>query len=126
MGSVTEVAIAVVEAEGRFLVGERPADSPLGGHWEFPGGKIEPGETAAEAAERECFEETGVRVLVRDLLIRHTHRYAHGTIQLEFLACTLAESTTEPRDPFRWVDRCDLADLNFPAGNKQLLKLLQA
>src|SRR5947209_7478611 len=60
----TQIAIAVVEQDGRFLVGRRPAGVPLAGLSEFPGGKIEPQETAEAAAVRECFEETGIVVEV--------------------------------------------------------------
>lgn len=56
------VVAAVVERGGRFLLCERPADKRHGGLWEFPGGKLEPGETSEEAARRELFEELGVVV----------------------------------------------------------------
>src|SRR5437764_2006476 len=58
----TPIAVAVVEKDGHFLVGQRPEGVSLAGLWEFPGGKIEPGESPEAAAVRECLEETGVDV----------------------------------------------------------------
>src|SRR5881275_3042575 len=83
----TPIAIAVVEHDGRFLVGQRPAGVPLAGLWEFPGGKIEPGESPEAAAVRECLEETGIRV---ESLFRYptiVHDYAHDRVELFFIAC---------------------------------------
>ncbi|MBI3839784.1 MAG: NUDIX domain-containing protein, partial [Planctomycetia bacterium] len=54
-----EIAVAVVEGDGKFLIGQRETGVPLAGLWEFPGGKVEPGEPAENAAIRECLEETG-------------------------------------------------------------------
>ena len=56
MPEPVEIAIAVVEHEGRFLIGLRPPGAPLAGLWEFAGGKLEPGETPQMAAARECLE----------------------------------------------------------------------
>ena len=117
------IAIAVVEHEGRFLIGQRPASAALAGYWEFPGGKIEPGETPAAAAIRECLEETG---LVVEALFRyptHVEEYGHGTVELHFIGCQVAlPRILEPRQPFRWVARAELADLRFPAGNRRVLE----
>ncbi|MDP6469251.1 MAG: NUDIX domain-containing protein, partial [Pirellulaceae bacterium] len=60
----TLIAIAVVEHNGRFLVGMRPVETVLAGFSEFPGGKVEPNEVPAQAAVRECLEETGLEVEV--------------------------------------------------------------
>ncbi len=59
-----EIAIAVVERDGQFLIGLRPEGESLAGYWEFPGGKLDPGEQAADAARRECLEETGLEVRI--------------------------------------------------------------
>ena len=64
----TDIAIAVVEQHGQFLIGQRPADVALGGLWEFPGGKVEPGELPVNAAIRECLEETGLVVRISKLI----------------------------------------------------------
>ena len=121
----TLIAIAVVEHEGRFLVGVRPEGIPLAGFWEFPGGKVEPHEPPAQAAVRECLEETGLKVAVVSVYPAHVHRYDHGQVHLVFFRCRLTQGDFPPRAPFRWVDRTELRALQFPSGNAELLALLQ-
>ncbi len=123
----TPIAIAVVEQDGRFLIGQRPPGVALAGLWEFPGGKIEPGETPEAGAVRECLEETG---LVVEPLFRYPereHAYAHDRVQLMFIACRLASDALDPpREPFRWVERAKLCEYEFPVANAELLRALMA
>jgi 8-oxo-dGTP diphosphatase len=119
----TQIAIAVVEHEGRFLIGQRPQGVPLAGLWEFPGGKVEPGESPTEAAVRECLEETGLVVRVVGEYPSHLHEYAHGQVELRFYRCELA-ATGQPKPPYGWVLRSDLKKYEFPAGNRGLLQEL--
>ena len=119
------IAIAVVEHAGHFLIGQRPDGVPLAGLWEFPGGKIEPGETPEAAAVRECEEEAGIVVRPLFRYPEQVHRYEHGEVQLIFIAAELAGDTPiAPRHPFRWVRREDLANYEFPAANRHVLDLL--
>lgn len=123
----TRIAIAVVEHEGRFLIGRRPEGVPLAGLWEFPGGKIEAGETAEQAAVRECREEAGIEVQPLFRYPTAAHEYAYGTVELEFIACGIAAGqTTEPTSPFQWVERSELSKYEFPAGNRRVLEQLLA
>ncbi len=121
----TLIAIAVVEHKGRFLVGIRPEETVLAGFSEFPGGKVELDESPAQAAERECLEETGLEVEVDGEFPEHVHQYDHDQVRLLFFHCRLKKNDEQPRVPFRWVDRVGLRSLRFPAGNKSLLALLQ-
>jgi mutator protein MutT len=121
---MTDIAIAVVEHEGRFLIGQRGHGVPLAGLWEFPGGKVEPGETPADAAVRECLEETGLAVIVSGEFPSHEHSYNHGRVKLHFLRCSIADENLSPRSPFVWVERERLASFAFPQGNDQILSLL--
>jgi len=120
----TRIAIAVVERNGWFLVGERPPGKPLAGYAEFPGGRVEAGETPEQAAVRECFEETGLLVAVVGSYDEQLHDYAHDRVHLHFLACRPVGPDTEPQVPFRWVLRADLKTLDFPAANLTLLSML--
>lgn len=82
---VTHVAAAVIErADGQFLLGQRAADTFYPGYWEFPGGKIEPGETAHEALMRELHEELGITVLRADPWLHREHIYEHAHVHLHF------------------------------------------
>ena len=118
--------MAVVEHGGQFLVGLRPAGKPLAGLSEFPGGKVHSGETPAEAAERECREETGLNIVVGDPYPIVEHDYPHGRLTLHFFRCA-AEPIGDaiPNQPFRWVGREELARLGFPEANRALLEALQ-
>ena len=122
--TATPIAIAVVRHNGQFLIGQRPAGVALAGMWEFPGGKVEQGESPQEAAVRECREETGIAVEVTGKYPEHVHSYEHGQVHLHFFSCTSSGPMNSPRAPFRWVPRSELGRYRFPDGNKQLLKLL--
>ncbi len=120
------IAIAVVESDGRFLIGQRSADGPLPGLWEFPGGKVESGETPEQAAVRECREETGLLVAVVSLYDRVLYSYPHGDVELHFFACRPTAAHQTPAARFRWVPAEELARYEFPAANAELIKRLAA
>ncbi len=129
MTTFTSVAIAVVEHEDQFLVGMRSERVPLGGLWEFPGGKLEGDESPGEAAQRECLEETGIQVTATHTMAINLQQYAHGQIKLYFCACELKDHDPgtprdEPAAPFKWVSRESLGWLEFPVGNQPVLQLL--
>ncbi len=126
MSQFTSVAIAVVQYQGRFLVGRRSEHLPLGGLWEFPGGRIAQDESPHDAAARECLEETGVRVQVSHCLLFHKQTYPHAELTLYFLACQPIDPQVVPHSPFQWVTREGLATLQFPEGNRPLLRRLLA
>lgn len=89
------VAAAVIEhPDGRFLLAQRPQGKVYAGYWEFPGGKVEPGETVEGALKRELREELGVEAVVAYPWITRIHKYPHGTVRLHFLR--VAEWTGEP------------------------------
>jgi 8-oxo-dGTP diphosphatase len=120
----TPIAIAVVEHDNHFLIGQRPPDVPLPGYWEFPGGKVEPGETPSETAKRECFEEAGLMVTIGPSYPEVVHQYDHDRLKLYFFACQPTDATMVPKPPFRWVERHDLAQYRFPPANSGLLTYL--
>ena len=121
-----EIAVAIVERDGSFLIGQRPAGKTLAGLWEFPGGKIEPGETPEAAAVRECREETGLTVRVTGELLSTTHDYEHARVCIHFVRAALVEGSTTPVARFRWVRQAELASYEFPAANAAVLQLLGA
>jgi 8-oxo-dGTP diphosphatase len=118
----TQIAIAVVEHEGRFLVGRRPPNVPLAGLWEFPGGKVQAGETAEAAAARECLEEAGLDVQVGVEYPPVKYDYAHDRVELHFFHCMPVDPARTPREPFRWIRAAELAELEFPAANRAILE----
>ncbi len=83
--AVTQVAVGVlVRADGAVLLADRPAGKPYAGYWEFPGGKVEPGETVEQALARELGEELGVRVLASDPWTVFEYDYPHAYVRLHF------------------------------------------
>jgi 8-oxo-dGTP diphosphatase len=118
------IAVAVVEHAGRYLIGRRPAGVPLAGFWEFPGGKVQPGETPQQAAQRECREETGLAVQVLLPCEQVVYEYDHGRLLIDFFACTLEAGDLTPRPPFCWVPAAELAQYPFPPANAGLVERL--
>jgi 8-oxo-dGTP diphosphatase len=122
----TEIAVAVVEHEGRFLVGLRERGAPLAGYWEFPGGKLRERETPEAAAVRECLEETGLLVRVVGRYASTDHDYEHARVRLHFFACQGVEPQSPLRGRFRWASTAELGRLTFPPANAELLSQLTA
>lgn len=114
-------AVALIDPDGRVLLAQRPEGKSLAGLWEFPGGKVEPGESAADAAIRECLEETNLAVRIVAPLPGRRQTYDHATIELHFFDCEPLDPSQPAADGYRWVDRSQLNSYEFPAGNSELL-----
>lgn len=128
--ATSEVAIALVEREGRWLVSRRLKPDGFAGLWEFPGGKIEDGETPQAAAARECQEELGIVVEVGDVLPVVDHDYGAVRVRLHLVRCRWVAGQPRCReatsaDP-RWVDLDELARLPMPAANAVVIEQLRA
>jgi 8-oxo-dGTP diphosphatase len=125
-GRTVAVAIAVLVADGRVLVTRRAPGAHLGGLWEFPGGKLEPGEAPQAALVRELGEELGIgcRVLARWRPLRHSYG-ARRVVLYPFL-CVPAGGRPRPlaATRMRWVAAGALGGLRFPAANRPLLRRL--
>jgi 8-oxo-dGTP diphosphatase len=119
-----EIAVAVVRNHRQFLVGLRPAGASLAGYWEFPGGKIQVGETPEQAAVRECLEETGLPVRAAGRYPDATHEYSHATVHLHFIACTPFDILHCLPARFRWVTPEELPRYEFPPANAALIEHL--
>ena len=122
-----QVAVGLVfDPRGRVLIQRRPYDGLLGGLWEFPGGKVEPGETEVQALRRELGEEQGLRVDRIQALEPVNHAYTHFKVTLHPHTCRLQEM--DPRagegHPRKWVDPGELPDFPMPRANRKILEQL--
>ena len=124
---VTTVVAAVIEENGRFLVTRRQAGVHLAGLWEFPGGKVDSGETHTDALRREIREELDAAIDVQDLVFTTTHAYTAVTVTLFFYRCAL-RGTPRPQlgQEMQWTPRTELASLGFPEADAALIEMLGA
>jgi mutator protein MutT len=95
----------------------------MAGRWEFPGGKCENGESPEQAAQRECAEETGLRVRIHALRRVVHHCYPHGRVELSYYDCEPVRPDEDPAPStgFRWVAAEQLPLLAFPEANEPVL-----
>jgi 8-oxo-dGTP diphosphatase len=121
------VVAAVIRRGGSILVTRRRHDAERGGQWEFPGGKVEPGESEPAALAREIREELDCDVLVGAYLTRNVHRYPDLEVELAFYACTLPAGA-EPKAigvaAMEWADRGGLAGYDFCEADLPVLPLI--
>lgn len=125
---MTEVVAAVIEREGRVLICQRPAHKARGLLWEFAGGKVEPGETKAQALARECREELGITVEPGEVFLEVTHAYPDLTVHLTVLRAGLAAGEPQLLEhaDLRWVTAAELPGFAFcPADAAIVQKLRQ-
>ncbi len=119
-----EAVVAVIERDGRVLLQERPAGGLLAGLWEFPGGKVEPGESLNSALRREVREELGVEIEAVRRLTTVRHSYTRFDVTLHAYACRIRgqEPRTGPR--LRWVSWKALRRYPLPAGSVKIVDSL--
>lgn len=126
--------IAVIEKEGKYLIQQRPPTGLLAGLWEFPGGKLEPGETPEQALKRELEEELGVLLTDQDLqlhprnlkhLITVKHAYTQFQVTLHAYSCRLTELPPLKKSKYRWVTLKGMQRFPFPSGSAKVIRFLQ-
>jgi 8-oxo-dGTP diphosphatase len=119
------VVAAVIERDDAFLLTLRPDGTHLAGHWEFPGGKVHPRESHADALRRELHEELDIVAEVGDEVHTVTHVYPQKTVELHFYRCGYrGEPKPMLGQGMRWVPRAELASLRFPDADAALIAML--
>ncbi|MCL7489110.1 MAG: A/G-specific adenine glycosylase [Desulfobulbaceae bacterium] len=118
------MACAILKHNGKFFIQQRRSDDVWGGLWEFPGGRLKNGESAAQAAARELYEETELRAVNLDPFRTVTHHYTRYRVTLHAFFCNISK-VPEPRlhaaTAFRWVALDELDRYPFPSGHRQLI-----
>jgi 8-oxo-dGTP diphosphatase len=127
--TVIKVSAAVIERDGKILVGQRRRNDTHALRWEFPGGKVERGETPTQALVRELREELGIEALMATEIVRYEHRYPkRSSILLIFYRVT--EFTGEPQnlafEQIAWYPVEQLPKLNFVDGDIDFVRKLAA
>jgi 8-oxo-dGTP diphosphatase len=121
-------ACALIDADGRVLVAERPAGKSMAGLWEFPGGKVEPGETPEQTVIRELAEELGIETKAACLapLTFASHAYADFHLLMPLYVCRRFWGIPNPREGqrIRWVRPTRLRELDMPPADEPLIAFL--
>ncbi len=129
MGSVPVVCVALIDADCRVLLAERPAGKPMAGLWEFPGGKIGAGETPEAALIRELKEELGIDVAEACLspFAFASHRYDDFHVLLLLYLCRRWQGLAAAREgqKLAWVRKEKLALYAMPPADKPLVAMLR-
>ena len=123
------MAAALIVREGEVLIGQRRPNQPMALLWEFPGGKIEPGESPQQALARELHEELGIQATVGAKVIHIRHNYRHGgAVDLQFFAVREFEGEIQNQiyEQVKWVKLADLTAYDFLAADRGLIRDLAA
>lgn len=122
---------AIFIADGKILAAQRGDGRNLAGYWEFPGGKIELGESGAQALAREVREELCVEIKVGDFVARSVYEYEFGIVTLDTYFCTIADSQIQltEHQEIRWLNVNELFSVKWAPADipiiEELVKLLR-
>lgn len=124
---VVHVAVGVIVRQQQVLLALRSNKQHQGGKWEFPGGKVEPDETVAQALTRELLEEVAINVTETSSFMQLEYAYPEKTVLLDIYLVT--DFTGEPHglegQPLQWVNIADLSSMEFPDANQPIVERLQ-
>ena len=121
-----QVTAAVIEKDGKILIARRKQKDPLGGKWEFPGGKLESGETPEACLRRELREELGIETSVEEFVCSSRFVYRHITIELLVYRTSYVsgEIRLNEHDRVKWVLPEELKDYDFSEADKPVVRKL--
>jgi 8-oxo-dGTP diphosphatase len=120
---IGDVVCAIIERDGRFLIARRTEGRHLALKWEFPGGKVEAGESEIEALERELFEELQVRVEVIERLTPVEYSYPERSLRLIAFRCRIVDGVPVATDheELRWIGIDEASVYDFPEADLPVL-----
>jgi len=123
-----EVVAAIIRRGDEILITQRPDGVHLARLWEFPGGKVEPGESLDAALHREIVEELGVKVRVNDEFFTVDHDYPTKSVRVHFFNCTILEGEPAPIGvaDISWVKPQHLDNYRFPPADDGLIRRLRS
>ena len=121
---MTDVVAALIWDKNRFLICQRPAHKMRGLLWEFVGGKVEPGESREEALIRECHEELGVEVEVKDVFMQLVHEYPDLLVRLTLFNAKISRGIIQKleHNDIRWITADEIPNYQFCPADKDILE----
>lgn len=124
---MTEVVAALIWAEDKFMICQRPEHKARGLLWEFVGGKVEPDETKEQALIRECKEELNVTAAVNEVYMEVTHEYPDLTVHLTLFRAEITEGTPQKleHNDIRWITVEEISNYDFCPADDVILRKLQ-
>ncbi|MGP9800000.1 8-oxo-dGTP diphosphatase MutT [Rheinheimera sp. NSM] len=125
--NVIHVAVGVILQGQSILLALRSSKQHQGGKWEFPGGKVEMGETVAQALNRELQEEVAIHVTQSSAFMQLEYAYPEKTVLLDIWLVTAFDGEPHGREgqPLRWVDIAELGSIEFPDANQPIVARIQ-
>lgn len=121
---MVEVVAALIWDNNKFMICQRPAHKARALLWEFVGGKVEPGETKAQALVRECREELAITLSVGDVFMDVIHDYPDVTVHLTLFNATIAEGIPRrlEHNDIRWITPIEIPNYDFCPADEEILK----
>ncbi|WP_348811071.1 8-oxo-dGTP diphosphatase MutT [Flavobacterium maritimum] len=126
LNKTDQVTAAIIRNGSKILIARRSPNKHLGGFWEFPGGKIEEGETAQECLKRELEEELGIIVRVGEFFMENEHHYEDKIILLKAYECEHVSGNIvlNDHDQIEWVEKSDFVNFKFAPADIPFIKAL--
>lgn len=122
-----QIAVGIIHKESKILITRRQPDGLLGGLWEFPGGRVGPGENAEQACLRKIKQKTNLDVEISRFLTRINHAYTHFKIIMEVFNCHFLNGTVALNGPadYRWISVSEIDEFPFHGANHKFIRLLK-
>ena len=122
-----EVGVACIHRDGKYLIQTRPEGKSFSGHWEFPGGKKERGESMRACVKREIVEELGCKISVRPAFIVIRHEFDKVRLNLHFHRCQIQSGEPKPLEKqiLKWVSPAEFDDVGFLETNQKAIEKLK-
>ena len=120
------VAAAVIRVDGKYLITKRTQGTHLAGYWEFPGGKVEKGETTVDALTREILEEVGLEIRVNRLLHESFPEYPERSVHMNFYDCDIlsGDATALECTEIAWIKPDEFKLYEFPPADEGIIEML--
>ena len=120
------VVAAIIKKKGYYFIAQRNKDKYMGLKWEFPGGKVDPGETLSEALSREIHEELNINIRVHEKLAQEKYKDNEINIVLHYFLCSIIDGTIKlnEHEAMKWVEKKDFNKYDFVEGDGNISSLI--